>query len=102
MDNVDKIPKRVLLRLRVSDFTGNSSSEYDEAIKAYLAFAQLPITEISGPRLCAHIEPFQNPELQQRSFHITLDMEPHQLSDPEFDKLPHELYRVRRNEDGIL
>jgi len=89
-------PKRVVLRLRVSDFEGRSSSEYDDAIKSYLLFAGRPASEDEVQRHYAHIEPFQAPELQQTSFHIIIDIEKHSVVDGEFRGLPHEIYRVRR------
>jgi hypothetical protein len=35
-------PKRVILRLRVKEFDGRDPSEYDDAIKVYLAFSNVP------------------------------------------------------------
>jgi hypothetical protein len=52
-------PKRVILRLRVNQFEGRDSSEYDEAIKAYLTFAKRPTSELAANKHYAHIEPFQ-------------------------------------------
>lgn len=96
----DRSPKRVVLRLKVSDFEGRSSSEYDDAIKAYLLFAGRPANKDEVQRHYAHIEPFQAPELQQISFHIIIDLEKHSLVDGEFRNLPHEIYRVRRFQDS--
>jgi hypothetical protein len=49
-----------------------------------------------------HIEPFQDPEIPQTSFHIILDMEKDMLEDPNLQNLPHEIYRIRRDDQGIL
>ena len=95
-------PKRVILRLRVNEFSGRDPSEYNDAIKAYLIFAERPASEIVDNKHYAHIEPFQAPELQQTSFHITLDIEKDLLYNPDFETIPHEIYRVRRNEHGDL
>jgi len=94
--------KRVILRLRVNEFSEGDPSEYDDAIKTYLAFAGHPITEWEEDRHYAHIEPFQDPELRQTRFHITLDMEQDSIENPDFGKLPHEVYRIRRDGHGEL
>ena len=39
-------PKRVIPRLRVKEFDGRDPSEYDDAIKAYLAFSKRPTSEL--------------------------------------------------------
>ncbi|KAG7103732.1 hypothetical protein HYQ44_017820 [Verticillium longisporum] len=36
------------------------------------------------------------------SFHVTLDMEKDAIENPDLDKLPHEIYRIRRKADGTL
>ena len=97
-------PKRVILRLRVDDFSGRDWSEYDDAIRSYLSFAGRPTDREEIQKHYAHIEPFQAPELNQTSFHITLDMEKDGISkpNPDFNELPHEVYRVRKDGEGIL
>ena len=50
----------------------------------------------------AHVEPFQAPELNQTTFHVVLDIEQHLLNEPNFDTLPHEIYRMRRDKEGNL
>jgi hypothetical protein len=50
--------KRVILRLRVNQFEGYDTSEYDDAIKAYLAFAKRSTSELATNKYYAHIEPF--------------------------------------------
>ena len=61
----------------------------------YLRFAGL---EEDEDKLFSHIEPFQAPELQQTSFHIILDIDKDSCPDPDFQCLPHEIYRIRRDE----
>lgn len=101
-------PKRVILRLRVDKFEGDGRSweQYVDAIRAYLIWAKRPIDEYEGDyetrRHFAHVEPFQAPELNQKTFHVILDMEQHALDQTDFDCLPHEIYRVRRNDKGDL
>ncbi|KAJ9641103.1 hypothetical protein H2199_005771 [Coniosporium tulheliwenetii] len=96
----EREPKRVILRLRTNEFEGRDSSEYNDPIKAYLAFAGRSTNELEENKHYAHIEPFQAPELQQTVFHITLDIEKDSLDNPNFQTLPHEIYRVRRDIHG--
>jgi hypothetical protein len=95
-------PKRVILRLRVNEFTGRDPSEYTDAIKAYLAFAGRSTDSMEIRKHHAHIEPFQAPEVNQISFHITMDMEKDTANPPTVQELPHEIYRVRRDKEGKL
>jgi hypothetical protein len=95
-------PKRVILRLRVNEFTGRDPSEYTDAIKAYLAFAGRPTDDSEFRKHHSHIQPFQAPEVNQISFHITMDMEQDTANPPNIQELPHEIYRVRRNKEGKL
>lgn len=103
-----KVPKRVILRLRVSEFEGEGHSweQYVDAINTYLIWAGRPTDEYQGDyqmrRHFAHVEPFQAPELNQKTFHVILDIEQHSLREADFDQIPHEIYRVRRNEDEDL
>src|SRR5271167_1481952 len=96
-------PKRVILRLRVNEFDedGHGWEDHVDAIKAYLIWAGRSASEYDGPfearKHFAHVEPFQQPELNQTTFHVILDMEQHSLKDPSFNDVPHEIYRVRRD-----
>ena len=108
IDNTPK-PKRVILRLRVNEFDedGHSWEEHVDAIKAYLIWAGHLASEYEGPfetsKHFAHVEPFQPHDLPQpTSFHVILDMEQHSLKDPNLNGVPHEIYRVRRNQEGNL
>ncbi|KAM0326758.1 hypothetical protein ACHAQA_006631 [Verticillium albo-atrum] len=99
-------PKRVILRLDVDDFSEENSNEYNDAILAYLQFAGRLEAELIENRHYAHIEPFQDyltiRGTVPKRFHITLDMEQDMVRNPEFDTIPHELYRVRRDANGKL
>ncbi|KAK8147536.1 hypothetical protein G3M48_001435 [Beauveria asiatica] len=97
-------PKRVILRLRYNEFEDDDSSHTD-AIEAYLKAIGRKMDEC-GPqgRHVPHVEMRQeymenNP---RASFHVTLDMEKHAVREPDMNKLPHEIYRVRRGKDGTL
>ena len=104
----DHGPKRVILRLQVNEFEGNDRNweQHVDAIKAYLVWAGRPMSEYVGEyetrKHFAHVEPFQVPELKQTTFHVILDIEQHLLNGPDFDTLPHEIYRVRRDNEGNL
>jgi hypothetical protein len=66
-------------------------------LQAKRVFLRLQVEDFSGcEKHFAHIEPFQDPEIQQTRFHITLDMEQALAENPDFGKLPHEIYHVRR------
>jgi hypothetical protein len=51
-------PKRVILRLRVNQFKGRDTFEYDNAIKTYLIFAERPTSELTVNKHYAYIKPF--------------------------------------------
>ena len=108
ISHLEKAPKRVILRLRVNEFEGEGRSweQYSDAIKTYLIWAGRHTHEYEGEyqtrRHFAHVEPFQALELNQKTFHVILDIEQHSLAEADFDSLPHEVYRVRRNEEGDL
>ncbi len=101
-------PKRVILRLRVNEFEGDGRSweQYVDAIDTYLIWAGRPTQEYRGDyqmrRHFAHVEPFQAPEINQETFHIILDIEQRSLPEANFDNIPHEIYRVRRDAEGDL
>ena len=86
----------------MNDFEGCTSSEYNDAIKTYLAYVKCPTSEVKENRHYAHIELFQHYELQQTSFHIILNINKDSLAQPNMQSLPHEVYHVRRDEQGNL
>ncbi|EER45171.1 conserved hypothetical protein [Histoplasma capsulatum H143] len=97
-----KHPKRVILRLRVNEFDGRNPTEFDRAIMAYLASAGRSVDELTQKIHHSHIEPLQPPEMKQRSFHIVLDIEKDMLSDPDLERVEHEVHRVHRAKNGEL
>ncbi len=102
------LPKRVILRLRVNDFEekGHSWEDHVDAIQAYFRWAGLRMSEFEGENptkeYFAHVEPFQALEVKQRTFHVILDIQQQPLNEANFDIIPHEVYRVRRDLDGDL
>lgn len=97
-----KHPKRVILRLRANQFPGHSSREFDYAIMAYLASVGRATDEHDRGIHYSHVEPLQPYEMNQKSFHIVLDIEKDMLADPDFETVDHEVHRVRRAKDGTL
>ncbi|OCK91818.1 uncharacterized protein K441DRAFT_573265, partial [Cenococcum geophilum 1.58] len=51
-------PKRIILRLRVNEFTGRDYSEYIDAIKAYLAFTGRLTNNLEFWKHHTYIKPF--------------------------------------------
>jgi len=45
----------------------------------------------------AHVESFQALEVKQRTFHVILNIQQQSLDEMNFDIIPHEVYKVRRN-----
>jgi len=95
-------PTRVILRLKVKDFTGGDPTEYNDAIISYLIFAGRSPAEVQENRHTIHIEPFQDPELNQTSFHIILDIGKNSASKLNLQDVPHKLYRVTRDNLQLL
>ncbi|OAX84896.1 hypothetical protein ACJ72_00718 [Emergomyces africanus] len=63
---------------------------------AYLASSGRPVDELTRRIHYSHIEPLQPPKMKQRSFHIVLDIDKDMLSDPDFERVEHEVHRVHR------
>lgn len=93
--------RRVVLRLRVNEFENECLSAFNAVVIAYLGFAGRATTDEELNRHYVHIEPFQDPELHQTSFHMILDIEKYAADNPDFKHLQHEIYRIRR-EDGSM
>jgi hypothetical protein len=68
-------PKRVILRLRVNEFSGRDYSEYIDAINAYLVFIGRLTNSLEFRKHHAYIKLFQSPEVNQTLFYITIDIE---------------------------
>ena len=91
----EQIPKRVILRLRVQEFEGEGRSwdQYVDATETYLIWAGRSPREFDGDyrtgRHFAHVEPFQDPELNQTTFHVVLDIEQHSRREASLEHVPH-------------
>ena len=99
---IDGQLKRVILCLRYNEFEDDDKSHI-EAIETYLAAVGRDVEEYkSEDRYVSHVEMRQdymegNPKA---SFHVTLDLEKHAVENPDLNQLPHEIYSIRRREDG--
>ncbi|CAI4218986.1 unnamed protein product [Parascedosporium putredinis] len=72
-------PKRVILRLRCNEFDDTVASYNEATFPSW------------GDRLAKH-DPCA-------SFYIILDMNAAAIKEPDLERLPHEMYRVRRQKD---
>lgn len=101
---IDRQPKRVILRLRYNGFEDDDKS-HAEAVEAYFATIGGNVDECNPDgRHVPHVEMRQdymegNPKAL---FHVTLDLEKDAIQNPDMDKLPHEIYGIRRKDDGSL
>lgn len=99
----ETLPKRVILRLRMNEFEEKSHSWKDhvDVIQAYFRWAELSMSEFESEHVTkqyfAHVESFQALEVKQRIFHVILNIQQQSLDKVNFDIIPHEVYRVRRN-----
>lgn len=100
---VDDQPKRVILRLRYGDFDEDDDGSHTEAIETCFAAIGSKVEECNPKgRHVAHVEPRQQyiEGHPQASFHVTLDMEKDAIENPNMAELPHEIYSIRRQDDG--
>ncbi|KAB8253193.1 hypothetical protein F9C07_1855743 [Aspergillus flavus] len=100
LQNLPKQPKRVILQLRVDQFTDCLQGDFEDAIEKYLVVSGRSMSEIRLGRHFIHIEPFQSDDVPQKYFHIVLDLEQSQ-GPVAFCTLPHELFHIRRSGKGM-
>lgn len=100
LQNLPKQPKRVILQLRVDQFTDCLQGEFEDAIEKYLVVSGRSMSEIRLGRHFIHIEPFQSDDVPQKYFHIVLDLEQSQ-GPVAFCTLPHELFHIRWSGKGM-
>ena len=91
-------PKRVILRIRLNIFsTDPTNSDFSNIISTFLTFQGRLSDEKEKQKHYVHIEPLQDPEVQQASFHMVIDMEALAVPDALLSNMPHEFYRVARD-----
>lgn len=97
-------PTRIILRLYVKDFEGNGFSWFDHttAIETYLKWADRSLDDWKQKKHNVFVEHFQDPEVNQRSFHVLIDLYSLSFHVEDMDTVQHEIYRIRRLGDGTL
>lgn len=94
--------KRVILRLRESDFPDVSYNDLTQSVEAYLTFSGRSPEELAQGRHFFHFQP-PNSHIPQKNprFHIIIDIEEMGHSGPLQKDFPHEIYRISRRNDGM-
>lgn len=94
--------KRVILRLRDSDFPNVSYNDLVNCVKSFLTFSGRSPEELAQDRHFFHFQP-PNPDIPQENprFHIIIDVEKSKHSGPLQKGFPHEIYRVSRRDDEM-
>ena len=90
--------KRVVLRIAPIPGHPYEDNKYLEFINSFLQHCGRWEPSVSYPQQhYAHIEGCST----THSWHIVLDMDKHLFSGSDFDKLPHEVYKVTRRESAL-
>ena len=94
--------KRIILRLRDSDFPDLCNDDLIQIVKAYLTFSGHSAEELAQDRHYFHAQP-PKPDIPQRNprFHVIIDMEKMGHSGPLPKDFPHEIYRASRSNDTM-
>ena len=94
--------KRVILRLRANDFNDFNHADHVKPVESYLIFSGRSTQELVENRHYVHVEPL-NPEITKSNprFHIIIDIEKDHFQGTLDQNFPHELYRVRRENDDL-
>ena len=94
--------KRVILRLRETDFPDISYNDLTQSVEAYLTFSGRSTEELAQGRHFFHFQP-PNPNIPQKNprFHIIVDIEKMGHSGSLQKDFPHEIYRIYRRNDGM-
>jgi hypothetical protein len=94
--------KRVILRLRESDFPEVSYAGLLKCVESFLAFSGRSVDELARDEHFFHVQP-PNPQIPQRDprFHIIIDMEKKNHSGSLPKDFPHEIYRVSRYDNEM-
>ena len=91
-------PKRIILRIRLNNFDAEpTDTDYSNIVSTFLTFDDRSVNKEERAKHYIHIEPLQEPEIQQTSFHIVLDIESSAFPSALLSEIPHEFYRVTRN-----
>lgn len=97
-------PTRIILRLYVKDFDGNGFSWFDSssAVETYLKWANRSLDDWKQKKHNIFVEPHQDPEVNQKRFHILIDLYALSFHVEDMKTVRHELYEIHRLDDGTL
>ncbi|KAI5238321.1 hypothetical protein E4T42_09006 [Aureobasidium subglaciale] len=96
------LPTRIILRLNVKDFDSNGFSwfQYTSAIEEYLKWSTSSIEDWREKhKHNIFVEQFQPLELEQRRFHVIIDLYSRLHEVHNMDLVHHEIYEIQRNND---
>jgi hypothetical protein len=94
--------KRVILRLRASEFEDFAHDDYFKVVQSFLIFSGRSDHEVDEDKHFYRVEPL-NPEIAKPNarFHIIIDLEKSQFNGALGQNFPHDVYRVRRDNDKL-
>jgi hypothetical protein len=94
----DTFPKRIILRIRPMPDDDYEDDKYQEYVKTFLLRCGRwePGTDYST-RHYDHIQPCSS----THPWHIIIDLEKAKFDGSDFDQLPHEIYKVERQQNGL-
>jgi len=94
----DPVAKRVILRIRPHPDRPYECNNYMEYVETFLlSCGRLEPGANYTHRHYDHIQPCSTVE----PWHIIIDLEKNKFSGSDFDKLPHEIYKVERRQTGL-
>lgn len=95
-------PIRIILRVHVKDFDGNGFSwfDYPTAIETYLEWADRSLDDWRQKKHNVFVEPFQDPEVKQKIFHVIIDLYSLSFHVEDMTTVRHEVYEIKRLDDG--
>src|SRR4051794_33707655 len=96
----DSTPKRVILRIRPIPGNDTEDDRYSEYVKTFLLHCGPARWDPNTKYFTRHYDHIQ-PCSSIHSWHIIIDMEKDEFDGLDFDKLPHEIYRVERRQTGM-
>ncbi|KAL5338415.1 hypothetical protein BJX70DRAFT_388632 [Aspergillus crustosus] len=91
--------KRIILR-----FPEDIQNPYDlyEPVRLYFAKFNRPVEELNSDRHWIHLQPPSDIPQANPKLHIVIDLETDEFSGPLGPGFPHELYRVRRQNNELV
>jgi len=102
--SIPSVATRIILRLSVRDFDSDGFTWYHylTAVEAYLKWANRPLAELNNKKHNIFVEPLQDPEVKQKRFHVIVDLNSLSFEVNKMDEVHHEVYEIKRKDDGSL